>query len=322
MSDFFRLLKRMGIWHKYVFLLILRSPFDALRTWMLAGLIKNIFLCIEIRDTGRLAVVCLIYGLICALLFLYNGTIWSIYADFSGKVEACLQKIMLQKILGLSFRQVDRHFSGEWITRLNSDIQAAFTMMNGPLTIPVAMVSIINMLLSSLLLFKSSFLLCGAAWILLLPHLFMNYKLALRHMPGLKENAQKAMAESTSAIKPLITEADAILLYDAGNLMMKKCEESSRRLMKINQSMHMRNALSSAFLRLFGDSGYLVILIIGYGLILRGDISFSDAVYCFQMRGSILAGMFMLITCLNNIKANLVCVKRINAVFEEENDVK
>ncbi len=144
MSDFFRLIKRMGVWRKYIFLLILRSPFDAFRTWMMAGLIKNVFLCVEIRDTGRLAAVCLIYGL------------------------------------------------------------------------------------------------------------------ALRHMPGLKENVQKAMAESTSAIKPLITEADTILLYDVGGLMMKKCEESSRRLMKINQSMHMRNALSSAFLRLFGASGYLV----------------------------------------------------------------
>ena len=36
-----------------------------------------------------------------------------------------------------------------------------------------------------------------------------------------------------------------------------------------------------------------------------------------QVRGSILSGMSMLITCLNNMKTNAVCIKRINEIFEE-----
>lgn len=46
-------------------------------------------------------------------------------------------------------------------------------------------------------------------------------------------------------------------------------------------------------------------------------MAFSDVVYCFQVRGSILAGMSMLITCVNNLKTNSVCIKRINDTFEE-----
>ncbi len=38
---------------------------------------------------------------------------------------------------------------------------------------------------------------------------------------------------------------------------------------------------------------------------------------CRQVRGSILSGMSMLITCLNNMKTNAVCIKRINEIFEE-----
>ena len=38
---------------------------------------------------------------------------------------------------------------------------------------------------------------------------------------------------------------------------------------------------------------------------------------CLQVRGSILSGMSMLITCLNNMKTNAVCIKRINEIFEE-----
>ena len=307
----------MGIQRKYIFLLILRSPFDAVRTWMLAGLMKSVFLCLEINDAGRLRIICIIYGLICAMLFLYNGTIWSIYSAFSAKTEAWLQKNMLEKILSLPLKRIDSHFSGEWITKLNSDIQAAFIMMNGPFNIPHIVVAIINTILASFLMLKSSFLLFSITWIFILPHLFINYRIVIRNIPKLRTESQNAMSENTSYIKPLIAAADTILLYGAGDLMMKKCDESSRKLMKTNMKIHMRNSVSNVVMRLFGIGGYFTVLIIGYSLIYKGAMKFSDVVYCFQVRGSIIAGMFMIITCLNNIKSNSVCIKRINDTFEE-----
>lgn len=317
MSELFRLIKKMGIQRKYIILLILRSPFDALRAWMLANLMKTTFLCLEANDRGRLSAVCVTYGLICALLFFYNGTIWSLYAAFSAKIEAGLQKMMLQKIMRLPLKRVEGDSGGQWITKLNSDVQAANIMMNGPLNIPHAVVSIINTMLSSFLMLGSSHLLFVVTWVFILPHLFINYRIVLRHMSKLEEESQKAMAESTSVIKPLVAEADVILLYDAGRLMMQKCDESSRRLMKANLSMHMRNALSSAVLRLFGCGGFFAILMVGYGLILCGVMPLSEVMYCLQIRQSVLAGMFMLLNSMNNIKANSVCVERINAALEE-----
>lgn len=318
MREFCKLVKRMGIQRKYIFLLIARSPFDAIRAWMLANLMKAVFLCLETNDRGRLRAVCVTYGLVCAFLFFYNGTVWGFYAAFSARVEARLQKMMLQRMMGLPFKRVDGRFGAEWITRLNSDIQAVNIMMNGPLNIPHAVVSIINTVLSSFLMLGSSRLLFAVTWVFILPYLLINYRIVLRHLPGLKEEAQKAMAESTSVIKPLVAEAEAILLYDVGDLMMKKCEESSRRLLKLNQRIHMRHALSGAMLQVFGYGGFFVILIGGYGLILQRTGSLAEAMYCLQVRQSILAGMLMLFNSINNIKANLVCAKRVNDALGEE----
>lgn len=307
----------MGIRRKYIFLLLLRSPFDALRTWMSANLMKSVFLCLETDNSGKLRAICIVYGLICAMLFLYNGTVWSHYAAFSAKTEVRLLKKMFDRILGLPLKRIDRHFSGEWITKLNADVQAAFTMMNGPLNIPHAVVSVINTMLSSFLMFRSSPFLFGITWLLILPHLFINYKIVLAPVPKLKKESQSAMSENTSAIKPLIANADTILLYDADRLMIQKCNEASRKLMKINMEMHVRSALSYAVMRLFGIGGYLIILVIGYMSVYDGTMLLSDVVYCFQVRGAVLAGMLMFITCFNNIKTNSVCIKRINDTFEE-----
>lgn len=307
----------MGVWRKYIFLLLLRSPFDALRTWLSANLMKSVFLCLETRFSNALLKLCVIYGLLCAMLFVYNGIVWTRYAAFSAKVEIGLQKKMFDKILSSPLKRIDHHFSGEWITRLNSDIQAAFAMMNSPLNIPHLAVAIINILLSCLLMMRSSVLFLGITCIFAIPQLIMNDKIVLKAIPKLKAASQNAMAKNTSAIKPLLTEADTILLYDAKGLMRTHCAETSRRLMKINMKMHVRQAISDAGMRLFGIGGYLMILLTGYRLIYSGTMAFSDVVYCFQVRGSILSGIFMLITCLNNLKANSVCIKRINDTFEE-----
>lgn len=312
MHDLFDLLKKMGIRRKYLFLLLLRSPFDACRARMLAGLMKTTFLCLESGDTNRLLTQSLIYGLLCALLFLYNGTIWSIYAAFVARAEALLHKMLLQRILSLSFRQITDSSGGTWLTKLNSDIQAAGMMMGGPLNVPHAAAAMINTAISSFLLIRSSLLLSIVAWGFILPYLLLHYRLVLKHMPPLKETSLNAISENTSAIKPLITEADAILLYDAGNLLLKQCEKSSLELLKTNMRMHMRSALGDAIVRLFGISGYLVLLVLGYRMIRVGTISFPDLIYCFQIRGSVLAGISMMLICFNNIKTNQVCVKRIH----------
>ena len=119
-------------------------------------------------------------------------------------------------------------------------------------------------------------------------------------------------------IKSLVTEAELILLYDAEELMMEKYQESSRRLMRLNLSMHLRNALSRASLRLFGCGGFFVMLAVGYTLVLRGRMPLAEVMYCLQVRQSILAGMFMLFSSMNNIKANSVCAERVNDALEEE----
>ena len=317
MSDFRKLVKRMGVWRKYIFLLLLRSPFDALMTLLSANLMKSVFRCLEMDYSCALLKLCVGYGLLCAMLFVYNGLVWSKYAAFSAKVEIWLEKKMFDKILSLPLNWIDRCFSGEWMTRLNSDIQAALTMMNGSLNIPHLAVAAINILLSCLLMRKSSLLFLGITWMFAIPQFVINDKIVLKAIPKLKEESQNAMAENTSAIKPLLTDADTILLYDAKELMMTNCAKHSKRLMKINIKMHMRKTVSDVSMRLFGIGGYLMILFIGMRLISNEIMAFSDVVYCFQVRGSFLSGMFMLMTCFNNLKANSVCIKRVKDILEE-----
>lgn len=313
-----RLLKKMGAWRKYIFLLLLRSPFDALMTWLCANLMRSVFGCLETDHADALLKQCIVYGLLCALLFFYNVMVWTKYAVFASKTEIRLVKKMFDKVLSLPLKRINSHYSGEWITRLNSDIQAALTMMNGPMNLPHLAVAIINILLSCLLLLRSSILFLGITWLFAIPQLVINYVIVLTSIPRLKEASQNALANNTSAIQPLLTNAETIVLYDATELMMKNYAKSSKNLIKINLKLHVRRAIGDMSMQLFGIGGYLMILFVGFRLIEHGSMAFSDVVYCFQVRGSVLSGMFMLLICLNNLKINSVCVKRVNNTLEEK----
>lgn len=317
MGECFMLLKRLGIRRKYVLLLLLRSPFDALRTWMQAWLLKSVFLCLETKAADRLSFICAGGALLCAMLFLYNGTIWSIYAAFTARTEARLQKEMRDKILSLPCKRVHGRHSGQWLTGLNGDIQAAITMMNGPMNLPHGVTALINTILSLLLMWKGSPALLGVTGLFLFPHLLVTCRLVWKRLPGLREESRRAMADATVSVRPLIADAEAILLYDAGGLMLEKCEQESRRLLMANMKMHMRSGLSDMICRLLGISGYLAVLMAGLSMTRRGMMAFSDVVYCFQVRGAVLTGIHMLITCVSNIRMNSVCVKKIKDVLEE-----
>lgn len=98
-----------------------------------------------------------------------------------------------------------------------------------------------------------------------------------------------ATAEMTSAMRPVITDVETILLYDAADFMLENCDKSSRKLMNIHMKIHMRNALSDVGMHLFGIGGYLALLLTGFYFISHGMMAFSEVVYAFQVRGSVLA---------------------------------
>lgn len=91
--------------------------------------------------------------------------------------------------------------------------------------------------------------------------------------------------------------------------------EESRRLMRANLKLQIRRWLGDMLFRLFGIGGYLALLFTGAAMMADGKMTFSDLVYCFQVRASILAGGLMLINCVSNIKINSI---KISVAFHSK----
>jgi len=144
-----KLVKITGSGLRFTVLLILRSPVSFCMTAINAIFLQQAFNAVEQADTSRLVFVCIIFIVANTSIFLYNGTIWSIYAPFVVRMESKLRLNLFGKILGFSHERVEATPHGEWLTRLNTDVQMPFSQ---PLHLPHAVNAILQLILSSIFL--------------------------------------------------------------------------------------------------------------------------------------------------------------------------
>jgi len=302
---------------KFLFLLLLRCPFDAAMTVVNATFLQHAFNAVTQNDSAQLTSLCLIFGLASLCLFLYNGTVWSIYAPFVTRMESRLRAKLFIKISEFSYERIEAIPQGEWVTRLNTDVQMPFSR---PIHLPHAICAIVNISVSAVILWLiNPEVFC---WVLLfvIPHIVVSQLLIARAMPELNKKSLEATAKNTSELTALITCADTAALYDAQDYLIKRFEESSLNLRRANMKIRNRNTLGAAIIPLFGMGGYLILMIVSSTWIANGNLTFGDLTAAFQYRSGVLSGSMMFISSMISIGASMAGIKRLNVTMSEKTE--
>jgi ABC-type multidrug transport system fused ATPase/permease subunit len=310
--DIQELFKMAGGVRRFIILTLLRSPFDALYTVIQASFLQFAFEAINKGDQNRLFHVCVMFGIGSLLLFLYNGTVWTLYATYVTKWVGRIRRKLFGHISSLSLQQIEAEPSGEWITRLNSDVHAATAILNQSIHLPHAVVSTVNICVSSLILVLMNPRVFGLIIMFVIPHILINQLSIAKPVIRYAMDVQEATAKNTTDMNALVTCADIAVLYDAQGFLLKRFKESSLELRKANMKIQHRRAIGSGLLPLMAMGGYLVILLIGGRWITAGTMTFGALTAAFQYRAGMQKGLMMLINSLININNALAGVKRVN----------
>lgn len=316
-SDLRGVLRHTGGQARWIALLLLRAPFEALRTLAQAAFLKAALDAVQQGDTARLGIVCAAFGACNLLLFLYNGTIWVIFDAFVARWVCGLRALLLRRVAALSLPQIEARPAGAWITRLNADVRKATALADKPLHLAHGAVAALQALVSSLVLLGVSPAALGLTWLFVAPHLLLTRLLA-RPVKDLSAGAQAAAAANASAMDALIACADTARLYDAHGLLLRRFEESSRALMRANLRVQRQGALSACLTPLLGLGGFLVLLLAGAGWIASGAMTLGGLMAVLQMRGGVIAGGMTLSACLVNIRSAMAGVTLLRQTLDME----
>jgi ABC-type multidrug transport system fused ATPase/permease subunit len=307
--NFIKLTNLSGSLPRFCLLLLLRCPTDAALTVTQALFLQRVFNSLETNDAAGLNGACVFFGAATLCVFIYNGAVWSIYAPFCVRLCAGLRVKLFETMTALRCSVIEAGTHGDWLTRLNTDVEEAFT--SRPLHFPHFVCACVRIALSSVLLLLISPAVYGWVMLFVVPHVLFNQIFVARAMPELNRQSLEASARNTDGLTAFITCADINALYGSGGLLLKRFEQSSLALYGTNMKIHLRNAVSAAAMPFFGLSGYITLLTVSGGLM------FGYLTAAFQYRGGILIGANMLINCVVSISASYAGVRRVLEVFEK-----
>ena len=309
--------KHTGGGAKFICLLLLRCPFDAASNIIYANFFKRAFDAVEGGGAAALNRVCLMFLIGSCFLFLYNGAIWRVYAPFVTRIEGRLRRRLFAKICSFSFKRIESASAGEWLTRLNADVEMPFSR---PLHLPHFVCAIVNIGVSAAILLRMNPFVFKWVVLFVVPHIAVSQFFIARAMPELNKKSLEARGKNTDALAAFINCADTCALYGAENYLSDKFNESSLEILSANMKIHFKNAFGAAILPFFGLIGYFTLIAVSSGRIADGQFTFGDLMSAFQYRGGVLLGAFMLINSVVSIKASMAGIKRINYTMREDSD--
>jgi len=304
---------------RFIFLLLLRAPFDIAYTTINALFLQQAFNAIEQGDNTRLIYVCLAFGIASLCLFMYNGTIWSIYAPFTTRLEGKLRARLFEKIASFSYQHIEAAPQGQWVTQLNTDVEMPFSRN---FTFPHTACAVVNITVSAFILWRINPAIFGWVMLFVIPHILFSQLAIARAMPSLHTKSLEETATNTSEMAAIITCADVAALYNGQDYLMNRFEKSSMNLLRVNMKIHARSALGAGVVPLFGLGGYLLLLFVSSRWIAAGQFTFGDLTAAFQFRGGVLLGSLMLINCIITIQGSMAGIRRINKTIDNQVEQK
>lgn len=314
-----KMLKEVGVWKRFIVMMILRSPFDILNSVLTANLMCSFIRIIEKEDKEKLAGNAFLYLLFTILLFAYNMIIWQgISAKTTILLQKGLRKKVFSKILELPPEELKGKKGADWISRLNSDIDKACGYLTLPINYMHMVIAFVNLVISSVIMAFLNIELYLIGIVVALVAFAINVLFVSNPIGKYKEDARKSLVEYTSLIEVSTKDRDIITMFEGENFLRNRIEEKSKEIFRENMKAHNRSSLGNMFFAFSGMFGYLMILVRGDAIMGKNMEDFAQLCKMTQYRSRSAMSLGCIYNCVNNMKGNLVGVKRVNEVILQE----
>lgn len=313
-----RILKELGLWKTFVIVMILRSPFDFLNSMLNANMLESFIRLTDQRDGDNLSQTFWVFLMFTLLLFAYNASVWATVAVKTDMMlHRRLRMKLLESMLSRTQQEMEEYSEGDWITRINSDVDKVADYLTAPINFMHSMIAVVNLVFSSMILIMLNPTLFGVSVFLMIPFFILSGIVIVRNIPKFRKNAQESFARYTNWTAPIVEAGDAINVFDGQDIVLDKVREESERIMRENVKAHRRTALSSAVTATSGMTGYILLLLIGNSMIGTKIKDFAELMKITQYRGHMMMGVMCVNSGINNMKTNLTGAVRVDEILND-----
>ena len=311
-----RILKETGMMKNFIIMMILRAPFDFLNAVLASNMLESFIRLVEKKNEGELLPAFGTFLFFTVLLFGYNMFVWAVVSmKINIRFIVKLRMRVYKSLLSRTQQEMEKMSAGDWISRLNSDIDKTDLYLVGPLNFMHKMIALVNIGLSAVVLFILNRTMLFAALIITLPFFFLSSVVIIKKIPVFKKRSREHYARFTNWMEPIVNSSEAIRIFEGEDLVIKKAEEESLEIMKNNMRAHKRTALAAGVNTFSGISGYLLLLFLGNSMMGSEIEDIARMFKITQYRGEMMKSVMMVNSCIGRMKTNLPGAERVEEVL-------
>ena len=311
-----RILKETGMMKNFIIIMILRAPFDFLNAVLASNMLESFIRLVEKKNEGELLPAFGTFLFFTVLLFGYNMFVWAVVSmKINIRFIVKLRMRVYKSLLSRTQQEMEKMSAGDWISRLNSDIDKTDLYLVGPLNFMHKMIALVNIGLSAVVLFILNRTMLFAALIITLPFFFLSSVVIIKKIPVFKKRSREHYARFTNWMEPIVNSSEAIRIFEGEDLVIKKAEEESLEIMKNNMRAHKRTALAAGVNTFSGISGYLLLLFLGNSMMGSEIEDIARMFKITQYRGEMMKSVMMVNSCIGRMKTNLPGAERVEEVL-------
>lgn len=312
MKDAYKMLKEIGLHRRFVIQMILRAPFDTLMTILTANMMNSFLLQIEAGDRSGVTAMFFVYLGFSVLLFAYNMTVWmTISVENDVLLQSRLRTEAFEALMELTPAELESEGTGEWMTRLNNDVDTACNYFLQPVNFMHTMIALVSVVISSIIMICMNLPLFAVALVCMLPFFLLNTMVITKDVKKYREAGRKAFARYTGLLEPAVETADVLEVFDGKEFLMEKIEEESLGILRENMKFHRRTALTNLVNSFSGCLGYLLLLAVGNAMIGTTVRDFAALTKFTQYRAYTTKSTFVAGAGISNMRTNIVGIQRI-----------
>ena len=311
-----KILKETGMTKDFILVMILRAPFDFINALLSANMLETFIRLAERKEEGELLPTFGMFLLFTVIMFGYNMFVWAVVTmKINIRFIKKLRMRVYKSLLSRTGQEMEELSAGDWISRLNSDIDKTDLYLVGPLNFMHLLIASVNMTLSAAVLFMLNRTMLAASLLVTLPFFFLSSVVAIRKVPVFKKNSREHYAKYTNWMEPVVNASESIRIFDGEELVMAKAEEESLKIMKNNMKAHKRTALATGINTFSGMTGYLLLLFLGNSMIGSELDDFARMMKITQYRGEMMKSVMMINSCVGRMKGNQPAAERVEEVL-------
>ena len=311
-----KILKETGMTKDFILVMILRAPFDFINALLSANMLETFIRLAERKEEGELLPAFGMFLLFTVIMFGYNMFVWAVVTmKINIRFIKKLRMRVYKSLLSRTGQEMEELSAGDWISRLNSDIDKTDLYLVGPLNFMHLLIASVNMTLSAAVLFMLNRTMLAVSLLVTLPFFFLSSVVAIRKVPVFKKNSREHYAKYTNWMEPVVNASESIRIFDGEELVMAKAEEESLKIMKNNMKAHKRTALATGINTFSGMTGYLLLLFLGNSMIGSELDDFARMMKITQYRGEMMKSVMMINNCVGRMKGNLPAAERVEEVL-------